>query len=50
MSHLKYWVWLSTRRGLAGVTMQRVLDHFGRPERVYYAHAKDVDELTGPDR
>lgn len=47
MSHLKYWVWLSTRRGLAGVTMQRVLDHFGGPERVYYAHAKDVDELTG---
>ena len=27
--------------------MQRVLDHFGGPERVYYAHAKDVDELTG---
>ena len=47
MSHLKYWVWLSTRKGLAGVTMQRVLDHFGGPERVYYAHAKDVDELTG---
>lgn len=46
MSHLKYWVWLSTRRGLAGVTMQRVLDHFGGPERVYYAHARDVDELT----
>ena len=43
---MKYWVWLSTRRGLAGVTMQRVLDHFGGPERVYYAHARDVDELT----
>ena len=37
---------LSTRKGLAGVTMQRVLDHFGGPERVYYAHARDVDELT----
>lgn len=46
MSHLKFWVWLSTRRGLAGVTMQRVLDHFGGPERVYYAHARDVEELT----
>ena len=46
MSHLKYWMWLSTRKGLAGVSMQRVLDHFGGPEQVYYAQGSELDALT----
>lgn len=46
MSHLKYWLWLSTRKGLAGVSMQRVLDHFGGVERVYFAQGRELDELT----
>lgn len=46
MSHLKHWLWLSTRKGLAGVSMQRVLEHFGGPEQVYYAQGKQLEELT----
>ncbi len=46
MSNLKYWVWLSTRKGLAGVSMQRVLEHFGTPQGAYYARGQDVEELT----
>lgn len=46
MSHLKHWLWLSTRVGLAGVSMQRVLEHFGAPEQVYYAQGKQLEELT----
>lgn len=46
MSELTYWVWLSTRKGVAGVTMQRLLDHFGGPEQAYYARAREVEELT----
>ena len=46
MSHLKYWMWLSTRKGRAGVSMQRVLDHFGGPEQVYYAQGSELDALT----
>lgn len=46
MSHLKHWLWLATRKGLAGVSMQRVLEHFGGPEQVYYAQGTQLEELT----
>ena len=46
MSNLKYWLWLSTRKGLAGVNMERILDHFGTPQGVYFACGQDLEELT----
>lgn len=46
MSDLKYWLWLSTRKGLAGASMERVLEHFGTPQGVYFAHGPDVEELS----
>ena len=46
MSNLKYWLWLSTRKGLAGVNMERVLDHFGTPQGAYFARGQELEELT----
>ena len=37
MAALKYWIWLTTRRGLAPLQTFRLLDHFGTPEAVYFA-------------
>lgn len=37
MSNLKYWIWLSLRKGLAGENTERVLAHFGKPELVHAA-------------
>lgn len=46
MSNLKYWLWLSTRKGLAGASMEQVLEHFGTPQGVYFAHGPDLEELS----
>lgn len=46
MSNLKYWLWLSTRKGLAGVNMERVLEHFGTPQGAYFARGQELEELT----
>ena len=40
MSNLKYWIWLSLRKGLAGENTERVLERFGTPE---LAHAADEE-------
>ncbi|SMC46795.1 DNA-processing protein DprA [Papillibacter cinnamivorans] len=37
MSSLKYWLWLSTLRGVGSAMKLRILDHFGTPENAYYA-------------
>ena len=37
MSNLKYWLWLTRRRGLPGPDQLRVLEHFGSPEGAYFA-------------
>lgn len=43
MSNLKYWIWLSSRKGLAGQSAMRVLNYFGSPERAYFS---DKDEYA----
>lgn len=48
MSELKYWLWLSTRRGLGPVGMLTVLDHFVTPERAYYAGQEEYELLPLP--
>ncbi len=37
MSELKYWLWLSLRRGIARADLLALLEHFGSPEDVYFA-------------
>ena len=37
MATLKYWLWLSTRKGLRPEHMDRLLEHFGTPEAAYFA-------------
>ena len=42
MSNLKYWLWLSDRKGLTGQFAIRVLEHFGSPESVYFADRGEI--------
>ena len=46
MAALKYWIWLTTRRGLAPLQTFRLLDHFGTPEAVYFADREEY-RLSG---
>lgn len=49
MATLKYWLWLTGRRGLGNAGALRVLDHFVTPERTFYADPEEyalVEDLT----
>lgn len=43
MASVKYWLWLTTRKGLGTLTMVRVLDRFGSPEGAYFADEEAYD-------
>ena len=45
MSGLKYWLWLTSRRGMDSVSALTVLDHFITPERAYYADLEDYESI-----
>lgn len=45
MTALKYWLWLTTRRGLDTRDALTLLDHFVTPERIYYADAEEYEWL-----
>ena len=45
MAELKYWLWLTTRKGLGPAGALAVLDHFSTPERAYYAGGEDYEPL-----
>lgn len=45
MTSLKYWLWLTTRKGMDASCALLVLDHFVTAERAYYADADDYDAL-----
>ena len=47
MSSLKYWVWLSSLRGVGAVTAAALLRRFGTPENVFLASAEDYKEVDG---
>ena len=47
MSNLKYWLWLSGRKGIAGQIGMRVLNHFGSPERVYFSDLEEYRMIEG---
>ena len=48
MAELKYWLWLTTRKGLGPVGALAVLDCFTTPERAYYGEREDYDALNLP--
>lgn len=45
MAGLKYWLWLTSRKGMDAVSALTVLDHFVTPERAYYADWEDYQSL-----
>lgn len=47
MSNLKYWLWMTGRKGLAGQNGVRVLNHFGSPERVYFSDPEEYRMVGG---
>lgn len=48
MADLKYWLWLTTRKGLEHGRALAVLDYFLTPERAYYADREDYESLPLP--
>lgn len=47
MASLKYWLWLSTRRGVRPEQAGRLLEHFGTPEQAYYADEEAYGMVEG---
>lgn len=47
MAGLKYWLWLSTRKGVGAVGALRLLDRFQSPEQVYFAGQEEYDQVEG---
>lgn len=47
MSNLKHWIWLTQRKGLAGQSAVRVLEHFGTPEQVNAADEGAYAQVGG---
>lgn len=45
MASLKYWLWLTSRKGMDAPSALTVLDHFITPERAYYADLEDYEPL-----
>lgn len=48
MASLKYWIWLTTRKGMDPACVLTVLDHFVTPERAYHAEGEEYDDLSLP--
>lgn len=49
MAELKYWVWLSTRRGIGQAKLGILLRSFGSPEDLYFARSNDLAPLVDGD-
>ena len=45
MAELKYWLWLTSRKGMDSVRALKLLERFVTPEQVYYADQGDIAEL-----
>lgn len=46
LSALKYWIWLSTVKGIGAATASKLLDKMGNPENIFFAD-KDTYLLNG---
>lgn len=49
MSMLKYWVWLSLRRGLRPESRNALLECFGDPCAIWNASEREIDEIVWRD-
>lgn len=47
MASLKYWLWLTTRRGLSNTGVSALLEHFGTPEAVHFADSGEYSTVPG---
>lgn len=47
MASLKYWLWLTTRRGLSNPGVSALLEHFGTPEAVHFADSAEYAAVSG---
>lgn len=47
MASLKYWIWLTTRKGLSNTGVLSLLDYFGTPEAVHFADQAEYDLAPG---
>lgn len=45
MAALKYWLWLTSRKGMDSVSALKVVECFGSPERAYYADDEEYSQL-----
>ena len=50
MASLKYWLWLASLPGVGGVMKNRLLEHFGGPEEVYWADSGEYFLVEGMTR
>lgn len=50
MATLKYWLWITTRRGLPSTGALGLLDHFGTPEAAYFADPAEYELVPGLTR
>lgn len=49
MANLKYFLWLTTRKGFQIGEVNALLSHFGTPEAVYFAQGEEYDLLGLPE-
>lgn len=47
MASLKYWLWLTTRKGLSSPMILELLDYFGTPEAIHFADPDEYDHISG---
>lgn len=47
MANVKYWIWLSTRKGLGPLGALRLLDYFETPEKVYFSDPERYSLVEG---
>ena len=45
MSAVKYWLWLTTRGQMPGMFAAKLLEHFGTPERAYFAGEAECEAV-----
>lgn len=43
MATLKYWLWLTTRKGISNTGAMELVNHFGTPEAAFFADPQEYD-------
>lgn len=45
MSALRYWIWMTSRKGVDPTSVLTVLEYFGIPERAYFAQQEEYEAI-----